>query len=301
MERERILILGAAGRDFHNFNVVFREDPTRDVVAFTAQQIPHIANRRYPCVLAGHLYRAGIPIFPESQLEALIVRYRVNRCVMSYSAAPHARSLRARSGRRCNARVSARECHPWWPGAAEAGGRSILVGGVMDTVREIMESDVVTVSPEMTVRELARVLEDAGVSGVPVCDHVGNVIGVVSATDLVRLAAEDGDDVTDDELDDVEPEEDETETASWAYFMEEEPPPRFIDIESKHGPNLDDWTVRDIMTPAPHTVSPDTKLRDLARMLLRNQIHRALVVDDGVLTGIVTTLDVVRAVAGKKR
>jgi predicted GTPase len=89
MERERILILGAAGRDFHNFNVVFRDDPTRDVVAFTAQQIPHIANRRYPGVLAGHLYRAGIPIFPEEQLEALIVRYRVNRCVMSYSDTSH--------------------------------------------------------------------------------------------------------------------------------------------------------------------------------------------------------------------
>jgi CBS domain-containing protein len=171
----------------------------------------------------------------------------------------------------------------------------------MDTVREIMESDVVTVSPETTVRELARVLQEAGVSGVPVCDHIGNVVGVVSASDLVRLAAEDGDDVTDDELDDVEPEDDETETSSWAYFMEEEPPPRFIDIESKHGPNLDDWTVRDIMTPAPHTVGPDTTLRDLARMLLRNRIHRALVVDDGVLTGIVTTLDVLRAVAGKKK
>ncbi len=64
----RIVIMGAAGRDFHNFNTVFREDPTSRVVAFTATQIPNIDGRRYPKELAGPLYPEGIPIHPESDL-----------------------------------------------------------------------------------------------------------------------------------------------------------------------------------------------------------------------------------------
>jgi CBS domain-containing protein len=172
----------------------------------------------------------------------------------------------------------------------------------MRTVREIMQSNVVTVAPDTSIRELARILEDAGISGAPVCTGNGAIIGVVSATDLVRLAAEDGDDVVADELEeDVEPLDDENETSSWTYFLQEEPPPRFLDVESRHGPNLDEWMVRDIMTPAAHHVSPDTSLPELARMLLKNRIHRALVVEDDRLTGIVSTLDVLRAVAENGR
>jgi predicted GTPase len=66
--RKRILIMGAAGRDFHNFNVVYRDDPDCEVVAFTAAQIPGIAGRRYPPALAGPLYARGIPIVPEAEL-----------------------------------------------------------------------------------------------------------------------------------------------------------------------------------------------------------------------------------------
>ena len=62
MPKTRVLIMGAAGRDFHNFNVVFRADPAYEVVAFTATQIPGIADRRYPAALAGPLYPDGIPI-----------------------------------------------------------------------------------------------------------------------------------------------------------------------------------------------------------------------------------------------
>jgi predicted GTPase len=69
---KKVLILGAAGRDFHNFNVVFRGNPEHNVVGFTATQIPGIANRRYPSELAGQLYPAGIPIFEEKDLESLI-------------------------------------------------------------------------------------------------------------------------------------------------------------------------------------------------------------------------------------
>jgi predicted GTPase len=85
MDRTRILILGAAGRDFHTFNTLFRDDPGYRVVAFTAQQIPHIEDRRYPLEIAGPLYPDGIPIEPEADLESLISRYDVNRCILSYS------------------------------------------------------------------------------------------------------------------------------------------------------------------------------------------------------------------------
>jgi predicted GTPase len=77
--------MGAAGRDFHNFNVCFRDNPEFRVVAFTAAQIPYIANRRYPPSLAGTLYPRGIPIYPETELEVLIRKDRVAQVVFSYS------------------------------------------------------------------------------------------------------------------------------------------------------------------------------------------------------------------------
>jgi predicted GTPase len=86
---KKILILGAAGRDFHNFNVVFRDQAEFQVVGFTAAQIPGIASRRYPPELAGHLYPDGIPIFEESELESLIVELGVNAVVFSYSDVSH--------------------------------------------------------------------------------------------------------------------------------------------------------------------------------------------------------------------
>jgi predicted GTPase len=88
--RERILILGAAGRDFHDFNVVYRDDPTIEVVAFTATQIPGIGGRLYPAELAGALYPDGIPIHDESEFEALCKEQGVDRVVFSYSDVPHA-------------------------------------------------------------------------------------------------------------------------------------------------------------------------------------------------------------------
>jgi predicted GTPase len=84
-----ILILGAAGRDFHNFNVFFRQNLDYQVVAFTATQIPDIAGRRYPAVLAGRLYPEGIPIFEEKDLESLIEDYSVDVVVFSYSDISH--------------------------------------------------------------------------------------------------------------------------------------------------------------------------------------------------------------------
>jgi predicted GTPase len=86
---KNVLILGAAGRDFHNFNVVFRNRPEFRVVGFTATQIPGIANRRYPPELAGSAYPDGIPIFEEQELEKLIVEHRVDSVVFSYSDISH--------------------------------------------------------------------------------------------------------------------------------------------------------------------------------------------------------------------
>jgi len=83
--RRRVIIMGAAGRDFHNFNVYFRNNPNYEVVAFTATQIPNIEGRKYPPELAGELYPEGIPIYPESQLEELIRKYDVDEVILAYS------------------------------------------------------------------------------------------------------------------------------------------------------------------------------------------------------------------------
>lgn len=86
---KKVIILGAAGRDFHNFNVVFRNNPAFNVAAFTATQIPDIANRRYPAELAGPLYPSGIPIFEEKDLEKLIAEQGIDVAVFAYSDVAH--------------------------------------------------------------------------------------------------------------------------------------------------------------------------------------------------------------------
>jgi len=86
---EKVILMGAAGRDFHNFNVYFRDNPRYQVVAITAAQIPDIEARRYPPELSGKLYTDGIPIYPESQLAQLIREHRVDLVAFSYSDVPH--------------------------------------------------------------------------------------------------------------------------------------------------------------------------------------------------------------------
>ncbi|HOW92068.1 MAG TPA: cyclic 2,3-diphosphoglycerate synthase [Anaerolineaceae bacterium] len=85
----KTLIMGAAGRDFHNFNVFYRDNKDYEVVAITATQIPNIEGRKYPAELAGSLYPAGIPIFPESDLVELIKKFKVQQVVFAYSDVPH--------------------------------------------------------------------------------------------------------------------------------------------------------------------------------------------------------------------
>ena len=82
---KKIIIIGAAGRDFHNFNTYYRDKTDCEVVAFTAAQIPDIAGRVYPKILAGGLYPEGIPIYPQDELETLIRKYEADECVFSYS------------------------------------------------------------------------------------------------------------------------------------------------------------------------------------------------------------------------
>jgi predicted GTPase len=89
MNRERILILGAAGRDFHDFNVFFRNNEACEVVGFTAAQVPAISCRSYPPHLSGPLYPAGLPIWPEERLEEVIRNYHVDRCILAYSDLSH--------------------------------------------------------------------------------------------------------------------------------------------------------------------------------------------------------------------
>lgn len=85
----KVIILGAAGRDFHNFNVFFRDNPRYRVVAFTATQIPDIADRTYPAALCGALYPDGIPVYPETELASLVRRHHVDDVVFAYSDVRH--------------------------------------------------------------------------------------------------------------------------------------------------------------------------------------------------------------------
>ncbi len=87
--KKKVIIMGAAGRDFHNFNTYFRDNENYEVVAFTATQIPNIENRRYPPELAGKLYPEGIPIYPEEELPELIKKYDVDEVVFAYSDVSH--------------------------------------------------------------------------------------------------------------------------------------------------------------------------------------------------------------------
>ena len=89
MAQRKVIIIGAAGRDFHNFNTVYRDNPAYKVVAFTAAQIPDIADRKYPASLAGKLYPEGIPVYAQDDLEKLIKDLDADTCVFSYSDVPY--------------------------------------------------------------------------------------------------------------------------------------------------------------------------------------------------------------------
>lgn len=176
------------------------------------------------------------------------------------------------------------------------------------TVRDIMQTDVTTVSPGTTVRELTRLLSHNGISGVPVVTAAGGVAGVVSSTDIVRLAADESElRVSSARWMPVAPEEewtaeggddDSTEDVYSSYFLPEAAPPVGSDLGDELGDGtFDEFTVADIMTPVSFSVPPTASIQELAQFLLRGRIHRAVVTEDDHLVGIVTTMDILRAVA----
>ncbi|HEX7248336.1 MAG TPA: cyclic 2,3-diphosphoglycerate synthase [Actinomycetota bacterium] len=149
MAKRRVLIMGAAGRDFHNFNTVYRDDESTEVVAFTATQIPFIDDRRYPAEIAGQNYPDGIAIYDESQLVELIDDLQVDDVVFSYSDVSHEHVMHAAS------RVLA------------AGANFSLLGPRDTMIRATVPTVAVTavrtgVGKSQTTRAIAGTLKDAG-------------------------------------------------------------------------------------------------------------------------------------------
>lgn len=171
-------------------------------------------------------------------------------------------------------------------------------------VRDIMQKDLVTVSPGLTVRELTRTLSSRRISGAPVVAPTGEVLGVVSASDVLRLAAAEGD--ARGRADRLHatwlealnaPGLDEESVSGYyvdlfAFGMGTRPPPGWT-----VGNELDQRRVGDIMTRVQHAVGPETPVAELASFLLENRIHRALVLEDERLVGIVSTTDILTVVA----
>ena len=171
-------------------------------------------------------------------------------------------------------------------------------------VRDIMQTAVVTVTTHTTARELARLLSDEEISGAPVLDRKGHLAGVVSATDLVRLAAEDScvqltTSVLRTEVERIrDPEADAVGAHPYGLLLPEYwlmDWRRFLDQLPES--DFDTVLVREITTPAPFSVEPEMPLCELCEFLVRGRIHRAVVLEKGRLLGIVTSVDVLRAVA----
>ncbi len=175
----------------------------------------------------------------------------------------------------------------------------------MDTVREIMRTEVVTVGPDMSVHDLSRLLADKGISGAPVVNVEGEVLGVVSMTDVIRLTAVEADvpvaprPLVGGDFSLEAPQEDEEEQDVVDYFQHIHAPPVTAGPAGDWaaGGDLDQYDVREIMTPMNFHIHPDSDLRELAAFLLRGRIHRALVMEDDRLVGIVTTVDLIRTMA----
>ena len=153
--RERVVVLGAAGRDFHDFNLLYRSDPGVEVVAFTATQIPDIDGRTYPPALAGPLYPQGIPIVDEAGLEDLVARERIDTVVLAYSDLAHSDVMHLASR------------------AVAAGADFVLPGARRTTLRSHLPVVAVTavrtgVGKSQTTRHVARLLRGMGLKVVAV-------------------------------------------------------------------------------------------------------------------------------------
>ena len=159
------------------------------------------------------------------------------------------------------------------------------------SVRDIMETDVVTVRPDLPIKNLIEVLEENGITGAPVVDSEQNVVGVVSSTDVMRLAAKE------EEESGARPAGAETDDESDYFYTGGSR--GFLPALPAGLPKTRIGTrpVRDVMTRATFSVRPDATLPEAARFLQQAGIHRALVFDGGRLLGLVTTMGIVAAVA----
>jgi len=166
-------------------------------------------------------------------------------------------------------------------------------------IEEIMQQAVVTVSPDTSVRELLRTLVANQISGVPVVAEDGEILGVVSTTDVIRLGSQEAElpkgTLSWEPL--AVPDEDYDEDSAAPYFLlsEEWSFPTEDKTEAISESLFDGFSVSDIMTPAAFTVGPRDTVSAVAKFLLQGRIHRALVVEEGLLKGIVTAFDLLKA------
>lgn len=169
-------------------------------------------------------------------------------------------------------------------------------------VGDVMQRDVVTVTPETTVRSLLKLLVNSQISGVPVVTEEGEIVGVVSTTDVVRLGA------GEKELNAAElswetlvlPNEDYDESSNVPFYLDSVDwlSPSETQAEALPMGVFDGYTVSDIMTPAVFKVRPKDTVKEVGKFLLRGRIHRALVVEGEKLLGIVTAFDLLKAFVG---
>ncbi len=177
----------------------------------------------------------------------------------------------------------------------------------MATVRDIMQTDVITIPPRASIRELIELLDRHGITGVPVVNETEALVGVVSMTDVLRLAREMADvpEAVRWGLGAAASEAPDTlaghplEGEFFAYYVT--PTGGYVDVSDRIRTLPDDlfegYKVEDIMTPAPYSIAPEAPVSELAASLLKWKVHRALVADSGQLRGIVTTTDILRVLA----
>jgi CBS domain-containing protein len=166
-------------------------------------------------------------------------------------------------------------------------------------IEDIMQSAVVTVSPDTSVRELLRTLVANQISGVPVVSEAGEILGVVSTTDVIRLGSQEAEvpreSLSWEPL--AVPGEDFEEDSAAPYFLlsEDWSFPTESETDAISESLFGGFSVADIMTPAAFTVGPRDTVSAVAKFLLQGRIHRALVVEEGRLKGIVTAFDLLKA------
>lgn len=146
---------------------------------------------------------------------------------------------------------------------------------------EVMSPQVLAVEPDMAVHDLVSFLTDNQISGAPVLDHKGKLVGVVSQTDIAEA-----------ELERTDPVDDRSDPAFDLRGWEEEAEP--VEMRRLHLRSATGLKVRDIMTPTAYTVPHDTPVKELARTMVTGRIHRLLVTREGHVVGIVTSLDLVK-------